>query len=67
MEMTSIYICGFLGGYEWIVIILAIVLLFGGRKIPELMKGLGQGMKEFKKAKNDINKEVNDNNESSKG
>ena len=38
-------------GYEWILVILAIVLLFGGRKIPELMKGLGQGMKEFKKAK----------------
>ena len=38
-------------GYEWILIILALVLLFGGRKIPELMKGLGQGMREFKKAK----------------
>jgi sec-independent protein translocase protein TatA len=38
-------------GYEWILVILAIVLLFGGRKIPELMKGLGQGMREFKKAK----------------
>ncbi len=54
MLSSSIYICGFLGGYEWIVIILAIVLLFGGRKIPELMKGLGQGMKEFKKAKDDV-------------
>lgn len=41
------------GGWEWIIIILAIVLLFGGRKIPELMKGLGQGMREFKKARND--------------
>ncbi len=40
-------------GYEWILVILAIVLLFGGKKIPELMKGLGQGMKEFKKAKNE--------------
>ncbi|NPA35239.1 MAG: twin-arginine translocase TatA/TatE family subunit [Chlorobi bacterium] len=38
-------------GYEWILVILAIVLLFGGRKIPELMRGLGQGMREFKKAK----------------
>lgn len=41
------------GGWEWILIILAIILLFGGKKIPELMKGLGQGMKEFKKARNE--------------
>lgn len=41
------------GGWELIVIILAILLLFGGRKIPELMKGLGQGMREFKKARNE--------------
>jgi len=40
-------------GYEWILVILAILLLFGGRKIPELMKGLGQGMREFKKAKDE--------------
>ncbi len=53
MELNSVYICGFMGGYEWILIILAIVLLFGGRKIPELMKGLGQGMKEFKNARNE--------------
>lgn len=41
------------GGWEWIIIVLAILLLFGGRKIPELMKGLGQGMSEFKKARNE--------------
>ncbi len=35
---------------EIILILLVLVLLFGGRKIPELMKGIGQGMKEFKKA-----------------
>jgi sec-independent protein translocase protein TatA len=38
------------GATEIILIILVVVLLFGGRKIPELMKGIGQGMKEFKKA-----------------
>ena len=38
------------GVTEIILILLVVVLLFGGRKIPELMKGLGQGMKEFKKA-----------------
>jgi len=41
---------GNLGATEIILILLVIVLLFGGRKIPELMKGIVQGMKEFKKA-----------------
>jgi sec-independent protein translocase protein TatA len=41
---------GNFGVTEIILIILVVVLLFGGRKIPELMKGIGQGMKEFKKA-----------------
>ena len=41
---------GKLGLTEIILILLVVVLLFGGRKIPELMKGIGQGMKEFKKA-----------------
>ena len=39
-----------LGPTEIILIVLVVVLLFGGRKIPELMRGLGQGMKEFKRA-----------------
>jgi len=39
-----------LGPTEIILIVAVVVLLFGGRKIPELMRGLGQGMKEFKKA-----------------
>lgn len=41
---------GLPGGSEWILILLVIVLLFGAKKIPELMKGLGSGVKEFKKA-----------------
>ena len=41
---------GNFGVTEIILILLVVVLLFGGRKIPELMKGIGQGMKEFKKA-----------------
>lgn len=48
------------GGYEWIIVILAIVLLFGGRKIPELMKGLGQGMKEFKKARHEASQDASE-------
>ena len=49
--MNSLYITlGMPGGSEWILIIAVILLLFGGKKIPELMKGLGGGIKEFKKA-----------------
>lgn len=42
-----------LGAPEIIIIVVLIVLLFGGRKIPELMRGLGRGMKEFKNAQKD--------------
>ena len=41
---------GFIGGYQVALIVVAILLLFGGKKIPELMKGLGSGIKEFKDA-----------------
>jgi len=43
---------------EWVVIVFAILLLFGGRKIPELMKGLGSGIREFNKAKNDVSEHL---------
>jgi sec-independent protein translocase protein TatA len=46
---------GSLGAPELIVIVFAILLLFGGKKIPELMKGLGKGVKEFKDAQNGEN------------
>ena len=42
---------GKIGAFEIILILVIVILLFGGRKIPELMKGIGQGLKEFKKAK----------------
>lgn len=53
---------GILGGQEIILIVLAVLLLFGGRKIPELMKGLGKGIKEFKKVTNDseVGKDLKD-------
>ena len=47
---------GMIGAPQIIIIVLAILLLFGGKKIPELMKGIGTGMKEFKKATKDIDK-----------
>lgn len=46
------------GGTEWIFILLAVVLLFGGRKIPELMKGIGKGVRDFNDAKNNIKNDL---------
>jgi len=51
MNLETI-ILGFVGPWQWIIIGLAILLLFGGKKLPELMKGLGTGIKEFKDATN---------------
>ena len=48
-----------LGGGEIILILALILILFGARKLPELAKGLGQGIKEFKKATRDVADEVN--------
>ena len=46
------------GGTEWILIILAVLILFGGRKIPEFMRGLGRGIREFNDAKTNVRKEI---------
>ncbi len=51
--MKTILLFSF-GGPEIILIVLALLLLFGGKKIPELMRGLGKGISEFKKGKNEI-------------
>ncbi len=48
-----------LGPWEIVLIILVIILIFGGKKIPELARGLGKGLNEFKKAKKEIVDEVN--------
>jgi sec-independent protein translocase protein TatA len=52
MISSSIFL-GMIGPWQWVIIGLAILLLFGGKKIPELMKGLGSGIKEFKDASKD--------------
>ena len=57
--MASIYLLNFLGP-EMIVILIVVLLLFGGKKIPQLMKGLGQGIKEFKSASKEIDPEPKD-------
>ncbi len=48
-----------LGAMEITIILLVVLLLFGGKKLPELAKGLGKGIKEFKKAKKDVSEEIN--------
>ncbi|MBS1753769.1 MAG: twin-arginine translocase TatA/TatE family subunit [Ferruginibacter sp.] len=46
------------GGSEWILIIIVVLLMFGGKKIPELMRGIGRGMREFNDAKNNVKSEI---------
>ena len=58
--MNSILLIA-LGGPEMVMILLVVLLLFGGRKIPELMKGLGKGIREFNNAKANIESEIKEN------
>ena len=48
-----------IGPWQIIIIVLVIILLFGVKKIPELARGLAQGIKEFKKASNEVTEEIN--------
>ena len=50
--------------WHWVVVILVVVLLFGGKKIPELMRGVGSGIKEFKDAVKEDEKKPEDSNKS---
>lgn len=58
--MVMTVFLGMVGPWQIVLIVGLVLLLFGGRKIPELMKGLGQGMSEFKKAKEEAEKEDKD-------
>jgi len=58
MNINTILL-GMFGGPEIMVVLVIVVLLFGGKKIPELMRGMGKGMKEFKDATKDIKEEIN--------
>lgn len=55
---TNLLFIGMPGGSEWILIVLAVLILFGGRKIPEFMRGLGKGIREFNDAKDNVKKEI---------
>ena len=47
-----------MGVTEWVLILVVVLLLFGGKKIPELMRGLGRGIREFNDAKTNVKKEI---------
>ena len=55
--MTTL-LAGVFGGWEIVLILAVVLILFGAKKLPELAKGLGQGIKEFKKATNEVQNEI---------
>ncbi len=58
--MKNLLFLGNLGAGEIVIIALVVLLIFGGKKIPELMKGLGKGVKSFKQGMNEIEQEINE-------
>ena len=60
MLSSNVLLLSMPGGSEWIIIVVAVLVLFGGRKIPEFMRGLGKGIREFNDAKNNVRKELED-------
>jgi sec-independent protein translocase protein TatA len=59
--MLSVLLFGMPGGWEWMIIILVVLLLFGAKRIPELARGLGKGIREFKDATREIKDEIEQN------
>ena len=59
-NVNTIFLLSMPGGSEWILIILVVLLMFGGRKIPELMRGVGRGIREFNDAKTSVKSEIED-------
>src|SRR5438093_1317372 len=55
----NILFAAFFGGWEVVLILAVVLVLFGAKKLPELAKGLGQGIKEFKKSSREIQEELN--------
>ena len=54
----NIMLAGILGGWEMVTILVVVLILFGAKKVPELAKGLGQGIREFKKASREVTDEL---------
>lgn len=59
MLNSTLLLLGGLSGWEVVLIVLVVLLLFGGKKIPELMKGLGKGVRSFKEGMNEVTDELN--------
>ncbi len=60
MTLQSLFLLGNLGTSEMVLIVIAILIFFGGKKIPELMKGIGSGVREFNNAKNNVKSQIED-------
>jgi sec-independent protein translocase protein TatA len=58
MLFNAIFLLSMPGGSEWILILLVILLFFGGKKIPDLMRGIGRGVREFNDAKENVKSEI---------
>lgn len=58
--LSNVLFIAWPGGSEWLLIVLAVLILFGGRKIPEFMRGIGKGIREFNDAKSNVKKEIED-------
>jgi len=54
----KLMIAGFLGGWEWVVVVFAILLLFGSKRIPDLARSLGSSIREFKKGAREVSDEI---------
>lgn len=57
-KMNTFLFLSLPGGMEWVIILFVVLLLFGGKKIPELMRGLGKGIREFNSARSHIETEI---------
>ena len=60
MEMQTVLAFGMPGGWEWIIIILVVLIFFGAKRIPELARGMGKGIREFKDATKGIKDEIDE-------
>jgi len=54
----NVMLAAFLGGWEWLVVVLAVLLLFGAKRIPDLARSLGQSIREFKKGAREVTDEI---------